>query len=78
VFQILNTECRISKWCVLPFAHSINNILTDLLWRGKIQVPNMLKNFQHVSAGPIFGLAGGLRGLGEDRMKHAGEAGREL
>src|SRR5688500_13266772 len=33
--------------------------------------------FQHVSAGPqpIFGLAGGLRGLGAALMKHAGPPG---
>jgi hypothetical protein len=37
----------------------------------------IVKNFQHVSAGPqpIFGLPVGLRGLGATRMKYAGPPG---
>jgi hypothetical protein len=71
--RISNTECRMSKGCVLPLAYPINCLCGSIRTR-KNSGFQTVKNFQHVSAGPqpIFGLAEGLRGLGAARMKHAG------
>src|SRR5687768_5024891 len=72
-YRISNTECRMSKECVLPLAYPVNCLCGSIMMR-KNSGFQYAQYFQHVSAGPqpIFGLAGGLRGLGAARMKHAG------
>jgi hypothetical protein len=74
--RISNTECRMSKGCVLPLAYPII-VCAVLLGQDRIQVSKQSKTSSMFQPGLSQSLAWqGLRGLGEDRMKHAGP-GRE-